>query len=69
MNRLAGKVGGLPWALTFSYGRALQQPSLKAWRGQAGNVAAAQAALAHRSRMNGLAATGKYQADLEKKAA
>ena len=68
MNRL-GATHGLPWALTFSYGRALQQPSLKAWRGAQANVAAAQAALAHRSRMNGLAATGKYQADLEKKAA
>ena len=69
MNRLGAKHGALPWALTFSYGRALQQPSLKAWRGQAGNVANAQSALAHRSRMNGLAATGKYQADQEKKAA
>jgi fructose-bisphosphate aldolase class I len=68
MNRLGAQYG-LPWALTFSYGRALQQPSLKAWRGAQANVAAAQSALAHRSRMNGLAATGKYQADLEKKAA
>jgi fructose-bisphosphate aldolase class I len=69
MNRLDGKHGALPWTLTFSYGRALQQPALKAWRGAAANVAAAQSALAHRSRMNGLAATGKYQADQEKKAA
>lgn len=69
MNRLGAKEGRLPWVLTFSYGRALQQPSLKAWRGSNANVAAAQAALAHRARMNGLAATGKYQADLEKKAA
>jgi fructose-bisphosphate aldolase class I len=69
MNRLGAKTGGLPWKLTFSYGRALQAASLKAWRGSAANVAAAQAALAHRSRMNGLAATGKYQADQEKKAA
>jgi fructose-bisphosphate aldolase, class I len=65
MNRL----GPLPWALSFSYGRALQQPSLKAWRGAAGNVAAGQAALTHRARMNGLAALGQYKPDLEKKAA
>jgi fructose-bisphosphate aldolase class I len=63
------KRGGAPWALTFSYGRALQQPSLKAWRGAAANVGSAQAALAHRARMNGLAAMGQYQAELEKKAA
>lgn len=63
------KLGGGPWTLSFSYGRALQQPALKAWRGAAANVAAAQAALAHRARMNGLAATGKYRAELEKKAA
>lgn len=65
MNRL----GGGPWALTFSYGRGLQAPALKAWRGEAANVAAAQAALLHRSHMNGLAATGQYSASLEKKAA
>ena len=55
----------LPWPLSFSYGRALQQPALKAWRGAAGNVAAAQAALAHRSRMNGMASLGRYTAKLE----
>jgi len=59
------KLGGGPWALTFSYGRALQQPSLKAWKGQPANVKSAQAALAHRSRMNGLAATGQYSARAE----
>lgn len=61
--------GKLPWPLTFSYGRALQAPPLKAWKGAAANVAQAQALLAHRARMNGLAATGDYRADLEKKAA
>jgi fructose-bisphosphate aldolase class I len=66
MNRL---FPGLPWPLTFSYGRALQQPSLKAWRGVAANVAQAQALLAHRARMNGLAATGEYRPELERKAA
>ncbi len=66
MNRIfAGK---LPWTLSFSYGRALQQPSLKAWKGSAGNVAAAQAALLHRARMNSLACLGRYSADAEKQA-
>ena len=59
--------GNLPWPLSFSYGRALQQPSLKAWKGQPANVPAAQAALAHRARMNGLAALGQYSPALEKK--
>jgi len=66
MNRM---FPDLPWPLTFSYGRALQQPSLKAWKGAAANVAQAQRLLAHRARMNGLAATGEYRPDLEKKAA
>jgi fructose-bisphosphate aldolase class I len=66
MNRIfAGK---LPWPLSFSYGRALQQPSLKAWKGSASNVAAAQAALLHRSRMNSLACLGRYSPDEEKQA-
>jgi fructose-bisphosphate aldolase, class I len=59
------KVGGFPWELSFSYGRALQQPSLKAWKGQPANVDAAQQALAHRARMNGLARSGKYSAEME----
>jgi len=67
MNRMYK--GRLPWPLTFSYGRALQSPSLKAWKGAAANVPQAQALLAHRSRMNGLAAKGEYRAELEKKAA
>jgi fructose-bisphosphate aldolase class I len=58
----------LPWPLSFSYGRALQQPALKAWRGQGGNIAAAQRALHHRARMNGLASLGRYQAGMEKQA-
>ena len=59
------KLGNNPWPLSFSYGRALQQPTLKAWRGVAANVPAAQAALAHRSRMNSLAALGRYSAGME----
>ena len=60
--------GRLPWPLSFSYGRALQQPSLKAWKGSASNVPAAQAALLHRSRMNSLACLGRYSAEEEKQA-
>jgi len=60
--------GPHPWKLTFSYGRALQAAPQKAWSGKAENVAAAQAAFAHRARMNGLAASGKWQETLEKAA-
>lgn len=63
------KIGGMPWPLSFSYSRALQQPALKTWRGSAANVAAAQKAFYHRARMNSLASMGKYSADLEKQAA
>jgi fructose-bisphosphate aldolase, class I len=59
----------LPWKLTFSYGRALQAAALKAWGGKPEGVAAGQAAFSHRAQMNALAATGKWQADLERKAA
>jgi fructose-bisphosphate aldolase class I len=63
------KIGGLPWKLTFSYGRALQAAPQKAWSGKQENVAAAQRAFAHRASMNGLAALGQWKADMEKKAA
>ncbi|HVU21577.1 MAG TPA: class I fructose-bisphosphate aldolase, partial [Rhizomicrobium sp.] len=59
----------LPWALTFSYGRALQAAPQKAWSGKAENVAAGQAAFKHRAEMNGLAALGEWKPELEKKAA
>jgi fructose-bisphosphate aldolase class I len=65
MNR----IGGLPWSLTFSYGRALQAAPQKTWAGKNENVAAAQRAFAHRAMMNGLAAMGQWKQDLEKKAA
>ena len=68
MNRPGGG-GAPPWQLSFSYGRALQAPSLKAWSGDDANVEAAQAALAHRARMNGLARSGEYAAELETAAA
>ena len=59
----------LPWTLTFSYGRALQAAPQKAWSGKSENVAAAQAAFAHRARMNALAALGTWTPTEEKKAA
>ncbi len=58
-----------PWAVTFSYGRALQAAPQKAWSGKAANVAAAQAAFAHRAQMNSLAALGQWSETLEKAAA
>ncbi len=58
----------MPWQLSFSYGRALQAAPLKAWGGKSENVAAAQAAVAHRARMNGLAATGEWMAEHEQAA-
>lgn len=63
------KIGNLPWALTYSYGRALQAAPQKAWGGKAENHAAGQAAFTHRAKMNSLAALGKWSADLEKKVA
>ncbi len=62
-------IGGLPWGLTFSYGRALQAAPQKAWSGKAENVAKGQAAFAHRALMNSLAALGKWSEAEEKKAA
>jgi fructose-bisphosphate aldolase, class I len=65
MNR----IGGLPWPLTFSYGRALQAAPQQAWSGKPENVAAGQAAFTHRARMNSLASKGAWTADLENKKA
>lgn len=58
----------LPWPLSFSYGRALQQAALQAWQGKGENWAAAQRAFAHRAKMNGLAAKGEWNVGLEKAA-
>jgi fructose-bisphosphate aldolase class I len=68
LNAMAS-MSGLPWPLTFSYSRALQNPALKTWRGQSANVAAAQKAFHHRAHMNGLAAQGRWKQELEKQAA
>ena len=59
------KIGGFSWKLSFSYGRALQQPSLKAWLGKEENITKAQEALSHRALMNKLAANGAWNLDLE----
>jgi len=65
MNRL----GPLPWQLTFSYGRALQDTALKAWGGAAANFAAGQKEFARRAQLNGLATAGRYGPDMESRAA
>jgi fructose-bisphosphate aldolase class I len=65
MNR----IGGLPWKLTFSYGRALQSAPQAAWSGKSENVAAGQQAFSHRARMNSLASKGEWSAELERKKA
>lgn len=62
MNR----IGGVPWELSFSYGRALQAAPLEAWSGQSENGADAQAAFLHRARCNGAARDGGYTQDMEK---
>lgn len=61
MNQL----GPHPWALSFSYGRALQAPALRAWAGDAANLAAGQAAFMHRAKCNGAAARGEYNDAME----
>jgi fructose-bisphosphate aldolase class I len=61
MNRL----GRQPWALSFSYGRALQDPVLRAWKGQAAHASRAQEALLERARLNGAAREGRYEPTME----
>jgi fructose-bisphosphate aldolase class I len=58
-------LGPHPWELSFSYGRALQAPALKAWGGKPENVEAAQRAYYHRAKMNGAARTGMYAPEME----
>ncbi len=69
LNLMNRDHGPLPWRLTFSYGRALQAPSLQAWGGTEDGVAGGQAALAKRARLNGAASDGKYAAEMEEEAA
>jgi fructose-bisphosphate aldolase class I len=68
LNAMAA-MKGLPWPLTFSYSRALQNPALATWKGQSANAAAAQKAFHHRAHMNGLASQGKWKPELEKQVA
>ena len=62
-------LGPHPWELSFSYGRALQAPALKAWEGKPENVEAARRAYYHRAKMNGAARTGMYAPEMEREAA
>ena len=59
------QLGKAPWQLSFSFGRALQAPALKAWKGERENIAAAQQTLHHRARCNSAARFGKYSAEME----
>jgi fructose-bisphosphate aldolase, class I len=64
MNQL----GDLPWQLSFSYGRALQAPALKAWKGDTANIDAGRNAFLHRAKLNSAARSGTYTTDMEKAA-
>jgi fructose-bisphosphate aldolase class I len=66
INRRAAEVGGMPWELSFSYGRGLQAAPQKAWSGKKENVAAAQRAYHHRAKVTAAARMGKYTPDMEK---
>jgi fructose-bisphosphate aldolase, class I len=66
---LINALGPLPWHLTFSYGRALQEDSLKAWSGKAEGFGSGQKAFALRAKLNGLAAAGTYKSSMETAAA
>ena len=68
LNAMNAAWPDLPWPLSFSYGRALQEPALKTWAGKEKNVAAAVKALLHREKCNGLACLGRYNEDVEKAA-
>jgi fructose-bisphosphate aldolase class I len=66
---LMNKLGPLPWSLTFSYGRALQDDALKTWGGNAANFGAGQKEMAKRAKLNSLATTGSYSSSMESQAA
>jgi fructose-bisphosphate aldolase, class I len=65
LNAINQLPGPKPWKISFSYGRALQDPALEAWRGRDENLAAGQQALYHRATLNGAASVGKYRNDME----
>jgi len=66
---LINQLGPLPWSLTFSYGRALQDEALKGWSGTAANFATGQKEFMRRAKLTALATTGRYASDMESKAA
>jgi fructose-bisphosphate aldolase class I len=66
---LINKLGPLPWSITFSYGRALQDEALKAWGGAAANFTAGQKEFVRRAKLTALATAGRYASDMESKAA
>ncbi|HSR61837.1 MAG TPA: class I fructose-bisphosphate aldolase [Gammaproteobacteria bacterium] len=68
LNAMNASYDNLPWPLSFSYGRALQEPCLKTWAGKTENVKAAQTALLHREKCNGLACLGQYSPEMEQAA-
>jgi fructose-bisphosphate aldolase class I len=68
LNAMNASYKNLPWPLSFSYGRALQEPCLKIWGGKVENADAAREALLHREKCNGLACLGKYSEDMEQAA-
>ncbi|MGH7431940.1 MAG: class I fructose-bisphosphate aldolase [Candidatus Methylomirabilales bacterium] len=69
LNAMNAMRRGLPWPLTFSYARALQQSAMETWLGKSENVAAAQKLLCHRAKLNGAASVGSYSEEMEKEAA
>ena len=68
LNAMNVQLPNAPWQLSFSYGRALQDPVIQAWAGRAENRLAAQQAFCLRAKMNGLARSGRWSAELEKRA-
>jgi fructose-bisphosphate aldolase class I len=66
LNAMNASGASHPWALSFSYGRALQTAALRAWRGDPTRVTAGQEAFHHRARMNGAARRGRYTPDMER---
>jgi len=68
MNQMARRLS-LPWRLTFSYARALQNPVLHIWKGDASKAEQASQALLHRAKLNSLASKGEYEPDMERQAA
>jgi fructose-bisphosphate aldolase class I len=65
LNAINQLPGPKPWKISFSYGRALQDPALEAWHGREDNLAAGQRALYHRARSNGVASVGKYTGEMK----